>query len=46
MPAHTIGRDLPREPADNNNALWRYVEHGLVPQGAILVSPAVPKSAH
>jgi transposase len=27
-------------------ALWRYVEHGLVPQGAILVSPATPKSAH
>jgi transposase len=27
-------------------ALWRYVEHGLVPQGAILVSPAAPKSAH
>src|SRR5215831_19593108 len=27
-------------------ALWRYVELGLVPQGAILVSPAAPKSAH
>ena len=26
-------------------ALWRYVELGLVPQGAILVSPAAPKSA-
>ena len=27
-------------------ALWRYVEHGLVPQGAIVVSPAAAKSAH
>ena len=27
-------------------ALWRYVELGLVPQGAILVSPAAPKSVH
>jgi len=26
-------------------ALWRHVEHGLVPQGAILLSSA-PKSAH
>jgi transposase len=25
-------------------ALWRYVEHGLVPQGAILISPTTGKS--
>src|SRR6516162_5783266 len=27
-------------------ALWRYVEHGLVPQGAILVSPAATAHTH